>query len=134
MGKKILAVLSGIIVAVATMFLFEGINSNFFPLPKDVNLNDPEVVKNLFLNLPATAFILVIMGWFFGAFLGGFTVKYLSKEEKPTLAWILGGALTLSSIANVMMLPHPIWVTVIAVVIFIPAAYWGFNFKKYPLQ
>jgi hypothetical protein len=64
----------------------------------------------------------VALAWITGAFAGGFVAARLSRKAVP--ACVVGGIVALSAIGNLMMIPHPSWFWIVALVL-VPAVTLG---------
>ena len=131
MGRMILAVVVALIVALAIMMLIEMGNSMVIMPPSKEIMNDPAALCDYMRNGPAKAYIIVLIGYFLAAFAAGFIVTKMSRRESPGLMLpiIVGAVLTLSGIANMIMLPcQPVWFEVIALIIFLPITIVGHRF------
>jgi hypothetical protein len=126
MLKFIGATVLGMLAASVIMMAFEFTNSIFFPLPQGLNINDVNAVRAFAASLPWTAFILVLLGWTFGSFAGGFVASrfFHAKTFHPALA--VAVVLTIAGIVNNVMLGSPVIVTIFGLVIFVLGAYGGF--------
>lgn len=131
MGRKILATVVALIAATAVMMIVEMLNSYILPRPSADILTDPAKLREYMANGPTMAYVVVLVGYFLGSFIGGFIVKNMSRRESPGIAMpvLIGVILTLLGIANFLMLPgQPAWFMVIALLIFIPSALLGNKF------
>lgn len=123
--RRIFPVVAGFIVASIVMMAFEYTNSFFFPIPDNLDWADPEAVRALTASLPWTAYILVLLGWISGSFVGGFVSSYLSADTRYRTGLTLGVILTLAGIANVLMIGHNILFSVISIPQFMVFTYLG---------
>ena len=130
MLRNILSVIAGLIAAMVTFVIAETINAMLHPAVKTVDFNDKAAVKTFYENQPITLWLLVLVGWFLGALLCGFLIKYLTKSNSKNLPIIAGSLLTLSAVANFFSIPHPTWFIVVGLIIFIPATLLGHNLYK----
>ena len=130
MLRNILSVIAGLIVAMVTFVIAETINAMIHPAVKTVDFNDKAAVKTFYENQPITLWLMVLVGWFLGALLCGFLIKYLTKSNSKNLPIIAGSLLTLSAVANFFSIPHPTWFIVVGLIIFMPATLLGHNLYK----
>lgn len=130
MLRNILSVIAGLIVAMVTFVIAETINAMLHPSVKTVDFNDKAAVKTFYENQPISLWLMVLVGWFLGALLCGFLIKYLTKSNSKNLTIIAGSLLTLSAVANFFSIPHPTWFIVVGLIIFIPATLLGHNLYK----
>lgn len=125
---KVWPVVAGILVAFITMMIFEFINSFIYPLPVGLDTMDYHAVHVFTATLPWTAYILVILGWIFGALKAGYVTTYLSKEKTYRLSLIAGSILALLGIVNNLMIGAQIIFTILAIPIFIGFSYLGHTY------
>lgn len=123
-----LAVLGGILTAIIVIYITETFSHVFYPMPRDINMENPESVRQMIQNLPAGAFIIIIIGWALGAFAGGAVSTLIINNCRPLAALTIGALLVLGGIINLMMFPHPIWMWIFGLAVNIPFAYLGFKF------
>lgn len=131
MGRKILAVIVALIAATAVMMIVEMLNSFLLPRPSSDILGDPAKLREYMANGPTMAYVVVLIGYFLGAFIGGFIVKNMSRRESPGIAMplLIGVILTVLGVVNFVMLPgQPVWFIILALLIFIPSALFGNKF------
>ena len=66
--------------------------------------------------------LLVLIGWVLGAFLGGWVAARIARHRRAA-ALVIGALVVLGVVANNMMIPHPLWMTIAGVLLPIPAAW-----------
>ena len=123
MGSKILAVVAGIFVAVAIVFVFEAAGHGFWPPPPGVDVSNPEALKTLMPSIPLGAKVAVIVAWVAGAFGGGLVAARIAKNAR--FAWIVGGVQLAFGIATMLSIPHPLAMWITGVLLPMPAAMLG---------
>ena len=133
MGRKILAVIVALIVAVAIMMIVEMLNSLQLAPPTAEVMKDSAKYAEYMANGPARAYIVVLIGYVLASFAGGFIVTKISRQVTTGIALpiIVGALLELGMIANIFMLPsQPIWFIVAGLLIFIPVSLLGHRFAR----
>lgn len=125
MGKKILAVIAGTFIGWTIVFTGEMIAHLMHAPPAGFDFNDQEAVKQLMASMPASAFLFLVFVWGLSSFGGGLLTALIVKDDWKKLALITGSILLLGAIINMFMVPHPLWVNVLTILIYIPAAYFG---------
>jgi hypothetical protein len=128
MIKNILAVTFAIAMAFATMIGIEYCSEKLFPPPVELNVLDNEMMRNYLANMPLGAYAMVTGGWIIGALFAGFLIAKITKSRKRWAPMTAGLLLTAASVANFVALPHPIWMVLIGVLIFIPMVLIGHHF------
>lgn len=126
MLKNILSVLTGMIVGVAFIFLFEKLSHTLYPLPEGIDFNDPEVVKELMSKAPLGALLLVILASAIGAFTGGLTASLIANNPRHTKSIIVGCILLVAGIMNLIKIPHTLWFAIVQLLVYIPFVYFGY--------
>ena len=71
MVRNTLSVIAGAAVALAVIFLVEGIMGLIYPPPPGTDLTNPESVKHLMDAVPHMVFIWLLIGFSGGSFAGG---------------------------------------------------------------
>ncbi len=128
MGKVfrgILAVVLGFITMGVMGMIVETIGYVIFPPPPGLDPHDPESFAAAMKTLPIGALVSVTVAWGLATFAGAWVAARVAPGGP--LAFGLGiGVLGLSAaVATMMMIPHPLWMWVVGVVEFLPAAYLG---------
>ena len=133
MGRKILAVIVAMVVAVAIFMIVQMINTMVVAPPSDAVMKDPAALREFMANGPVKAYVIVLIGYLIGSFAGGFIVTKMSRRESPglTLPIIVGALLSLGMVANILFLPgQPIWFIVASLIVFIPMSLFGHRFAR----
>lgn len=123
MGKKILAVIVGVVTAGVVVFIVEAIGHWAYPLPPGTNVRDPEAMKSLIATLPAGALLFVVLGWTLGSFAGGAVAARIGRSLGPGL--VTGAIQLLFGIITMFMIHHPMWMVALGTLLPIPAAWAG---------
>ena len=123
MGRTIAGVVVGVVVAWLTIMLAEFASAPLHPVPAGLDMRDPESVAAFVATLPVSALLLVLAGWVLGGLVGGYVAASISR--KPRAALTVGIVIVLGVIANAVMIPHPMWMTIAGVLLPVPAAWFG---------
>lgn len=123
--KNILSVIAGLITGFLVIMLIEFIGHKMYPLPPgfDLSLADRETKGLLMEIMPSGAFMMLLLAYTLGSFSGGVVSSVISKKIRQPL--IVGGALTLGGIANLIMIPHPVWFAIVSLLVYVPFALAG---------
>lgn len=124
MGRTLLAVILGIVVAGLVVAAIEAVGHALHPLPPGIDVNNPEAMKNLVASLPQSALVIVVMAWALGSIAGGFTAAKVSRQHKLGAALAVGIAMVLLIAINFVAIPHPLWMMVFGVLLPVPLAAW----------
>ena len=118
-------VVAGFVVASIIMLIFEWINSFLFPLPDNHEVMSGAELQALAASLPWTAYILVFVGWAFGAFEGGCTAAWLAGEKQLGATSVLAVLLVLAGIFDMTMIGFPPIAMILGVLILAVFPYLG---------
>lgn len=131
--NKVLPIGGGIIAAFACVMLFDHLSHLTFPdvkidLPEPTEENREEymnALRDMINQLPLGALLTVMFGWIVGGFVGGAAAEKITPAPMTANALIVGFVLFLATLANLLMIPHPIWMAVIGLSAIVPAAWLG---------
>ncbi len=126
MMRKVLFTILSIAIAFFVMLAFEFANSFFFPLPETLDRMNLDAVRAFAQTLPASAYILVLLGWFFGSCAAGWALSRYVPTATIVHVLLIGGLLTLNGVLNNLMLMHPLWVNLLGLPLFVIGTYAGY--------
>ncbi len=112
-------VLLGFVVAVIVLVAAEVVNSKIFPLPAGIDPTNMEALKQVVANLPARAFVLVVMGWAVATFCGAWLAARLASRVQAVHGGVVTVMLIVAGILNMLDLPHPTWVWIAGLAAFV---------------
>lgn len=125
MGRKILAFVAGLVAGGVAVFLVESLSSLLHPIPEGIDTKDIDQMKEFVQGLPASAFAMVLLAHALGAFCAGSVSSWVAGLKWKAGAIALGLLFTIAGIANLVMIPHPLWFGIIDTLIYLPAALAG---------
>jgi hypothetical protein len=125
MGRKILAVVAGVILAGIVVYLVEAVGHRVYPPPENLDTKNLEAMKAYVATLPAGAFLFVLVAYILGSFSGGWLAAKIARASQIPLALTVGGVQLLFGILNLVAIPHPTWFAIASILAFLPAAYLG---------
>jgi len=118
-------VIGGAVAGVIVIAVVETVSSMIYPLPSGFDPGDMEALKAHAAQLPLGAFLLVLAGWGGGNLLGSWLATRVAPARHSHPGVIVGVILLAAGIANMLMLPHPAWFWVAALVMFPVCTYFG---------
>ena len=116
MVKKVAAAVLGIIAAGGIVAVVEALGHAVYPIPPDVDFNDPVQFGNYVQSLPVGAFIFVAGGWTSGTLGGGLLACFIARERPFVYSGIVGGFILVATVVNLMMIPHPLSFSISALI------------------
>jgi hypothetical protein len=120
MVRSILAVLAGVVAATIVIIAIQMVSMVVYPLPEGLKLDDRDAMKAYLDSMPASAWLLLLFGYFAGTFCGAALAVYLARRAPVVHAGIVCGVFMLGNLLNLLTLPHPMW-------------YWWVSFATFPL-
>jgi hypothetical protein len=115
MGRIFAGLIVGVIAAMAIILAIDWAGHHFYPIASDVALDDPEtMLADYVAALPVGAKLTSVFAWFAGALGGGYLALRITRRRWA--AWAVAAVVAAAGIANVLLLPHPVWMQIAAVV------------------
>ena len=127
--NRLFSVLSGVIAGILVISLFESISMNMHPFPDGLDSTNRTDFISYINTLPSSAFILVLSGHALGGLLGGFVTSKMAKIQKLGAAIYTGLILLAATVLNLLGFPHPIWFSVIDIILPVTMAWLGFKIQ-----
>ncbi|RZF65255.1 hypothetical protein EWE75_06140 [Sphingomonas populi] len=112
--RTVPGILFGVAAALLIVAGAEWIETALYPLPT-LDVADPATLARVVADMPLPAKLLIVSGWLLGAFGGAWLG--LRVCDRRLILWIVVGAVVAAALANVLTLPHPVWMKVCAVVL-----------------
>jgi hypothetical protein len=133
MGRKILAVVVAMIIAVAIIwvaYMISTMNAPFYP--KNMEYMSRDDMAAYMRTVPISTFITVLIGYALAAFAGGFIATKMGRRWSSgmSLALFVGILLTMGDGLNVWAWPQPGWFILTSLIIFIPISLIGYRFAR----
>jgi hypothetical protein len=125
MGKRILAIIAGVITAFILIAIVEYLASRVYPAPPGFDYKNKEAVLELMKSMPAGAWWLIILAYVLGSFAGGFVAALISPDKKIRSGTIVGFIAMIAGIFNLFEFENPVWFAIVSTLVYIPSAYFG---------
>jgi hypothetical protein len=106
---RVIAVVCGLLAGGAIVAGVEGLSSLVHPLPEGLELNDREALQQWVATLPVSAFLMLLVAWFAGCTVGAGIARWIAPRRSAIPAVIVCVLLTVATIFNLAVLPHPWW-------------------------
>jgi hypothetical protein len=121
-ARSVMAVILALMLALALIIGIELMSSILHPLPPRLDPGDPEVLKTHVIRYPPWALLLVVLGWGLTTLISAWLATRLGSGRHPAHGIVVGAFLLIAAIANMLMLPYPMWFWVLNLVVF-PASF-----------
>lgn len=121
--RRIGAVVAGLVVAFLLVFGAEAISHQIYPPPPGMSMKDMAQVKAFVTTLPLSVLLIVLVGHLIATFVGTWTAAKIAQNA--IAAYVVGALLLCGGIANAVMLPQPVWYSILSFVFYIGATWVG---------
>ncbi|RAK67754.1 hypothetical protein [Phenylobacterium kunshanense] len=111
MLRLILGVVAGCALAMGLITGIELVVHTQYPYPAGAS---PEQLRNYVLELPQAGQAMIIAAWIIGTAVGGLAGNGIAGRPWPAL--VVGVLIAVSGMANMAMLPHPLWMQIVGIV------------------
>jgi hypothetical protein len=122
--RVVVAALVGVITALVLVVGIEAVGHRLYPTPAGIDLSDPDQLRRYVDGLPVGAFLIVLASWVVATFVGGLVAAMVATSHPHLLAGSIGVVILLATFANLVVVPHPTWFSVLAMVT-VPVAAWA---------
>jgi len=130
MVRNIGAGLAGVLIAMLSVWLVQKIGHAVYPPQADIDLNDIEAMKAYVATLPIGALLFVVASYFIGTTVGTCIACTIGTMLPRIYALLIGCLMLVATTMNVMMIPHPTWFILAAVVAIVVGAWLGTMCKR----
>jgi hypothetical protein len=124
--RLVAAVLLGLIVGSIVNMGLIMLGSTIIPPPAGADVTTVEGLKASMHLLEARHFVFPFLAHALGTLVGAFIAGLLAPGRSTIPAYVVGGLFLLGGIANVVMLPAPVWFSAVDLLFaYVPAAWLG---------
>jgi len=125
MARTIISVIGGVIIGLIFVFIGDSVCMRLYEPPIGLNPLDQVNFSNYAKSIPTYVLAVMLVFWMLSTFFGGMISALINREAWKKSSLITGSVLLAASILNMINVPHPTWMVITAVVLYIPAAYLG---------
>lgn len=97
-----------------------------YPLAPGTDMYDAESLAKAMAQLPSNAFMLLLLNYIVCSFLAGLIATLVAGRTAIRPAIIVGIVLTLAGLYNTISLPHPLWFSILNMLVYLPFAWLGY--------
>ncbi|WP_339611826.1 hypothetical protein [uncultured Planktosalinus sp.] len=124
--KNVLAVVAGILIGGLVNMAIIMMSSSVVPPPEGIDITTVEGLKEGMPLFKPINFLMPFLAHAIGVLVGAFIAAKIAAKNKMTLALLIGVFFLLGGVANVMMLPSPMWFNLTDLLLaYIPMAWIG---------
>ncbi|NUQ81891.1 MAG: hypothetical protein HUU10_09800 [Bacteroidetes bacterium] len=126
MIRNILAVIAGIVGGSVLNMALVTVGPMVVPPPAGADLTTMEGLKAAMALMEPAHFLFPFLAHALGTLLGAFLAAKIATSQQVPLAFLIGGLFLIGGIINVMMLPSPLWFTLLDLIgAYLPMAWLG---------
>ena len=124
--KYVLPVVVGAMSGMILITLGEMWVETIYPLRAGTDKYDVDSLAKAIKDMPDKAFVLLLVNYIICSFLAGMITTLVAKRTSLRPAFVVGIVLTLAGLYNVIYLPHPLWFSVLNLLVYLPFVYLGY--------
>lgn len=123
-----LAVIAGLVVGGAVNMSLIFVSGSVIPPPAGADVNTIEGIKASIHLFEPKHFLFPFLAHFLGTLTGALVATIFTPGRIAGPAYVVGAVFLLAGIANAIMLPAPLWFSVLDLVMaYLPAAWLGYQ-------
>jgi hypothetical protein len=126
MARNVIALITGMVLSIMAIFSIQMVNYQLFPLPSDLDPNDMASMTKHAATLPALAHWIVIISHIVGCIVGGYIISKIADHSLDKLSLGFGFFLMILGFVNIIRMPHPLWFSILDMLVYLPSAYLGY--------
>lgn len=124
--RNVLSIFAGTFVAIVLIALVQAVAHQMYPPPPGFDFSDQEALAELMAQAPLGAWLMVLLSYAVGTFVGSAVGAKLSAPDGPLRQGLFVAALMLiAGIMNMNAIPHPIWFWMSCIVLIIVTGFSG---------
>lgn len=122
--RNILSVLVGLVVGSLVNMSIISISGSIIPPPADVDVTTMEGLLATMHLFEPKHFLMPFLAHALGTLVGALFAFLIAASHKTTFAYVIGGLFLIGGVMNVLLLPSPLWFTVVDLVLaYLPMAW-----------
>jgi hypothetical protein len=114
MVRNVAAALAGIVTAFVLIMLIEKLGHIIYPPPPDIDFSDPKAMRPYIATLPFLALLFPMIAWVVATFAGTVLACKIGTANPLAFAAVVGALVLAGTIANLIMIPHPVWFSAVS--------------------
>ncbi|HNP36680.1 MAG TPA: hypothetical protein PKK10_12585 [Woeseiaceae bacterium] len=116
MVRQLVGAVAGIVTAVVTVMIAERISLAMYPMPADFDSHDSGALATHVAGAPAAVLLVVLAGYLLASFDGTLVASLTGRARPAAYAMLIGLLMIAATASNLIMIPHPTWFAVAAIV------------------
>ncbi|MEI5985875.1 MULTISPECIES: hypothetical protein [Sphingobacterium] len=125
--RNILAIIVGFVIGSAVNMFFISISASVIPVPEGVDNTTTEGLKAGLHLFQPKHFLFPFLAHGLGTLVGAFFAALIAASRKLLFAMVIGFLFFLGGLVTILMLPSPIWFTIVDLLFaYFPMAWIGY--------
>ncbi len=125
MARRILAIILGVVAGIIIVFIGDATVHSINPPPLGLEYMDKNVMNDYIAKIPTYVMVIMVIFWLLSSFVAGLVAALVKRSEWKKVALITGSILLATALLNLALVSHPIWMWIVALAGYIPAAMLG---------
>jgi hypothetical protein len=113
--RVVIAVICGALVAFALVAGIEAVGARVLPGPEATVASQPAQLQTSVQKLPVVTQLFVVAAWIVATFLGAVAASLIARRRVMLVSAIVGILVLASTVANFVLIPHPLWMVICGV-------------------
>jgi len=116
MIRNITAAITGIVTAFLLVMLIEMLGHSVYPPPPGLSVDDMDAIRAYIETAPVGALLFPALAYIVASFCGTLLACYIGTAKPIIYGTVVGGLMLVATVANLIMIPHPLWFSATAVI------------------
>lgn len=123
MFRNVAAAVVGLVIAFVLIMAIEKVGHVIYPPPPDLDFSDPEAIRPYIATMPMLALLFPMFAWMIGTFSGSLVACFIGTARPLGFAVVVGGLVVAGTVANLIVIPHPLWFSVVSLIGIVASAW-----------
>jgi hypothetical protein len=137
MFRNAAGAIAGLVTAFVLIMLIEKLGHFIYPPPPDLDFSNPEAIRPYMATLPFLALMFLalmfpMLAWITGTFAGSLVACSIATARPMAFAIIVGGLVFAGTVSNLIVIPHPLWFSVLSLLGIVASAWLAMRLVTKP--
>lgn len=123
--KKVFPIIIGVVVGFTIVFIGDSVTHRLYPPPAGINFMDKTALDAFVASIPTYVLVIMFLFWMLSSFLGGLVAARFNRVDWKKKSIITGSILMAAALLNMIMIPHPLWMLIASVILYMPVSFLG---------
>jgi hypothetical protein len=132
MIRNVVAAMTGIAVTIVFVMAIQALGHTLYPAPAGLDTKDSQAMADYVSTLPIPALLFPMFSYFIGTFIGTALACRIGEMRPIGFAAIVGLLVLTGTISNLLVIPHPLWFSIFALMGIVVSAWLGMQLAGRP--